>query len=157
MARLADRLMDLALAGFGAVSEALYPESGCGAPSHRDAAMVERGRLWFLTLPPESRRLLLTLFASMELFGARFAVAPGRFSRLPVARRLAVIERLRRSPLMPLKLLGDSLKSATSMIYLSHPAVLAYLGVYKSCDHPGEDLVPYHPGALADMSPAGPT
>ncbi|MCB9732578.1 MAG: hypothetical protein H6745_08195 [Deltaproteobacteria bacterium] len=147
-ARLEDSLLDVALAGFGAVSEALYPESDCGAPSHRDADMVARARSWFLTLPPESRRLLLALFASMELLGAGFAPALGRFSRLSAARRLRVVERLRASPIAPLKFLGDALKQSTSMIYLSHPAVLAHLGVYKSCDHPGAGLVPVRADAL---------
>ena len=40
----------------------------------------------------------------------------------------------------PLRILADALKATTSMIYLSHPAALAYIGMYKACENEGDPL-----------------
>lgn len=142
-------LVRVAARGFAAAAEALYPENVLGAPDWRDTEMATRGARWIDALPPNPQRLIVLLFAALEL-GAP-ALAPGLrpLSRLPPARREAMIRRWRASPIAPLKFLGDAVKSATSMIYLSHPAALRHVGLHKTCAHPGADLpVAHRPAAL---------
>jgi len=143
-------LTRVALRGFAAAAEALYPENDLGAPDWRDTEMVARAERWFVALPPKPRALLLALFSGLELGTPLLGRRWRAFSRLPVLERTALVRRWRASSIAPLKLLGDSIKSATSMIYLSHPAALRHVGQLKACDHVAPDLgVPVDPAALS--------
>jgi hypothetical protein len=127
-------------AGLRASAEALFPENDYGAPDFRATDLVGRTIEYLDALPAEQRRLIVLLFAFVEL-GALFLVFGfRRFSRIPVARREAIVRAWRRSRLLPLRLLGDALKATTTMIYMSHPAALAYVGVYSACERPGDAL-----------------
>ncbi len=130
--RLDARARTIARAGFTAVAEALYPINDLGAPDWRDADMVARADRWLDALPPAPRALVIVAFAAVELGAPVLAPGSRRLSRLPPERRAALIRRWRVSPIPSLKLVGEALKQATTMIYLSHPAVHAHLGVDAS-------------------------
>ncbi len=135
-----------------AVSEALFPENELGAPDFRDTEMVGRTLEYIEELPPPQRRLLTLLFVFVELFAGLLLFAPRRFSKLRPARRAWAVRRWRRSNLFALRMLGDALKAAATMMYLSHPRVIAYLGAYKTCENPADPLpFPVRPRALADL------
>jgi hypothetical protein len=131
-------LRRVALAGFGATAEALYPDNAIGAPSWRDAEMVARASQLWEELPPLSRLLLEGLYAGLEVGGAALVPGVGPLSRQSVARRYAMFARLKRSRLFPLRFLAEAVKSSSTMIYMSHPAVIRYLGISKACGHPAD-------------------
>lgn len=131
-------LRRVALAGFGAAVEALYPDNTIGAPSWRDAEMVARASQLWDELPPLSRLLLEGLYGGLELGGAALMPALGPLSRQPVARRFAMFSRLKRSRVFPLRFLAEAVKSSSTMIYMSHPMVIRYIGVSKACGHPAD-------------------
>ncbi len=142
------------VAGITGAAEALYPSNDFGAPDWRDVDMVERTLIWIAALPPRPRGQIRLLFGAIELAAPLLAPGLRRFSRMSTARRVALIRRWRRSRLLPLKLLGDSLKASTSMIYLSHPAALAYIGLHKTTDNPHDPLrVEVRPDALNTGAP----
>ncbi len=115
-------LRRLALTGFRAVSEALYPDNEFGAPSWRDTEMVPRvAKLWD-ALPPESRYLLEALYAGL---------AP--VARMPVAQRFRMFDRMRKSKVWPLRFMAEAVKSSSTMVYMSHPAAMAYVGAPVEC------------------------
>ncbi len=126
--------------GLRATVEALYPANDYGAPDFRDADMVSRTFEYWRALPVRQRRLLMSLFALVEL--AAVLLVPGfrRFSKIPVDRREQAVRNFRRSRFLPLRLLGDALKAATTVIYMSHPSVLKYVGMYSACDRPMDPM-----------------
>ncbi|MFT5682346.1 MAG: hypothetical protein ACI8RZ_003264 [Myxococcota bacterium] len=137
-------------AGLHATSEALYPENDFGAPDWRTVDLVPRCLAWMAELPPRQRDQLYLLFGAVELATPLLAPSLRRFSKLSVSRRLALVRRWRASRLLPLKLIADSLKATTSMMYLSHPAALTWIGMYKVCARPDDPLqVEIRPDALA--------
>jgi hypothetical protein len=127
-------------AGIVGASEALFPENDLGAPDWREVEMLPRTRRWLAALPAKQRLLVELLFVAVEWSAPLLGPAPGRFSKIAPARREAIVRRWRASRIYPLKLLGDALKATTSMIYLSHPAALKYIGMYKPCENPGDPL-----------------
>lgn len=120
-------LMRTTIAGVAASAEALFP-SGHGAPDWRDAEVVPRTLRYLEELPPQPRRLLMLLFVAIELLAPVLIGCASRFSRLPVDRRMEGIRRLRASPHRYRRTVGDGLKATLTMIYASHPRVLASLG-----------------------------
>jgi hypothetical protein len=128
MAVLEGFFMRRAVDGIAASSEALFPANAIGAPDYRATDMVRRTLEYLTLLPRPQRRLLLTLFVVVELGTPVLTLGFRRFSRLPVERRELVVRHWRRSRFLPLRLLGDALKATTTMLYMSHPAALAYVG-----------------------------
>ena len=127
-------LRRLALAGFQAVCEALYPDNTIGAPSWRDTEMVARvAKLWD-ALPPESRYLLEALYAGL---------APA--ARMPVARRFRMFDGMRKSKVWPLRFVAEAVKSSSTMVYMSHPLAMAYIGAAQEC------LVPARKSAFSHL------
>lgn len=118
-----------ALVGFAACAEALFPENDYGAPDWRATDMVARGETWWLTMPPAARKMVIAMFAAIEVGAPLLKPGFRRFSRLPPEERRALVTRWRSSALMPLRFLGDAVKSSMTMIYLSHPLAMAYIGV----------------------------
>lgn len=115
-------LRRLALTGFAAVCEALYPDNELGAPSWRDTEMVARvAKLWD-ALPPESRYLLEALYAGL---------AP--VARMPVGQRFRMFDSMRKSKVWPLRFMAEAVKSSSTMVYMSHPLAAAYVGVPAEC------------------------
>jgi hypothetical protein len=140
-----------------AASEAMFPPNDLGAPDHRATAMVERTLQWMEELPSRERRLVLLLFVLVEVGAPFLGAGPGLFSKLPVARREEAIRRLRRAPFYPIRVVGESLKATLSMIYLSHPESLRYMGMFAVCAHPGDPFdVDVKPNALAEVDPSKP-
>ena len=66
-----------------------------------------------------------------ELLAPFLLFVPARFSRLTPERRAQAVRRWRRSRFFFLRLLGDALKASTTMIYMSHPSVVAHIGEYR--------------------------
>lgn len=141
-----------ALIGFQAVCEAIFPENDLGAPSWRDAEMIDRAdRLWD-ELPPESALLLQSLYAGLELGGSLLAPALGPLSRLPVERRLAMLKRWK-AGIFPMRFLAEAIKSSATMVYMSHPKVSAYIGATKACGSAASHGQPMKENAFAGLLP----
>jgi hypothetical protein len=126
----------LARRGFIACAQAVFPEGHGDNPDWRATALADRFDPWLDALPPETRGLMEAVFTTIELGGGLLGASPGPFSRLPVARRAALISGWRASHFMPLRFLGDAIKSSTGMLYMSHPAALRRVGARSACDHP---------------------
>ena len=124
-------------AGLSATAEALFPANRLGAPDYRTTELVARMLSYLRLLPARQRRLLLSLFALVELAAPLLLAGFGRFSRLPVERRERAVRRWRSSSVLPLRLVGDALKATTTMMYMSHPAALAYVGSHRGCGEAG--------------------
>jgi len=130
-------LRKLALSGFAAACEALFPDNDVGAPTWRDTDMVARAAQLWDELPPYSRLTLEGLYAALELGGAALVPRIGALSGIPVEARFAMLDRMRRSRLWPLRFVAEAVKSSTTMVYLSHPLALRYIGAERSsCDAP---------------------
>lgn len=127
-------LRKLALQGFQAVCEALYPDNDFGAPSWRDADMVTRAAVLWDALPPPQRLMLEGLYAGLELGGAALAPRLGPLSKLSIDTRFRLFDRLRKSHVWPLRFVAEAVKSSSTMVYMSHPGVLAYVGAKPPCD-----------------------
>jgi hypothetical protein len=143
------RLLD----GIRAASEGLFPVNDLGAPDWRDTEMVQRTRDYIAELPPPQRRLLVFLFVFVELAAPLLLLTPNRFSRLAPERRAQAVRRWRTSRIFLLRLLGDALKASTTMMYMSHPRVVAHIQEYRICEHPADSIqYPQRPSAF--QSPA---
>lgn len=114
-----------------AAAEGLYPPSPNGAPDARDTDLGRRTDLYVRRLPPTVRVQVMALFVAIELLTPVLAPFGGRFSRRSPERRLAAVLRWRASSIYPLRLLGNALHAQLQMLYLSHPAVLRFIGEYK--------------------------
>lgn len=141
-----------ALKGFAGICEALYPDNDLGAPTWRDTEMEARAAQLWDDLPPPQRALLETLFAGFELGGAALGLAVGPFSRLPVERRLRTLQRMADGP-WPLRFLAEAIKSSTTMVYMSHPLALAYIGATRACGSEASHGMPVKPNAFAGLLP----
>jgi hypothetical protein len=142
-----------ALRGLAAVCEASFPENDLGAPSWRDIDIVARAERHWDMLPPASRALLETLFAALEVGGAALAPGVGPLSKLPVERRIAMLTRWKTSRVWPLRFMAEAIKSATTMLYVSHPAVSRYIGESKACGSESFHRVPVKANAFRDLLP----
>lgn len=141
--------------GLAAVAVALFPENLYGAPDYKTTELVPRTLAYLQELPAAQRRLLLSLFALVELSAPLLVPGFSRFSGLSVARREAVVRGWRQSRLLPLRLVGDALKATTTMMYMSHPAALTFVGAYSSCARPLDELVlPVRADALGPQKEA---
>lgn len=129
-------LRRLALAGFQAACEALYPDNDFGAPSWQTTDMVARAALLWDALPPQSRLMLEALYAVLELGGGALAPRLGRLSAMPIARRYDLFERIRKSRVWPLRFVAEAVKSSSTMVYMSHPDAERYVGVASLCLSP---------------------
>src|SRR5260221_2911307 len=104
-------------AGLAATAEALFPENDYGAPDHRTTDLVRRMQEYWDDLPPSQRKLLVLLFALVELAAPILLLGFRRFSRMSALDREQAVRRWRQSRALPLRLLGDALKATTTMIY----------------------------------------
>ncbi|MCC6901985.1 MAG: hypothetical protein IT377_23640 [Polyangiaceae bacterium] len=148
--------MRLAIAGITATSEATFPENDLGAPDFESTAMVARTLEYFDELPPRQRRLLVMLFVLTELCAGLLSFRLSRFSRLPVRHRTWAIHSFRRSDLLVLRVLGDALKATTTMMYMSHPLAIEWIGEYRVCDRPLDPVkIAVRPAALSGATEAG--
>ncbi len=138
------------LDGLTATAEALFPENDFGAPDHLSTDLVARTLDYLDELPPPQRRLLWMLFFAVELLTPFLLLVPRRFSRLAPSERARAVQGWRRSGYFVLRVLGDALKASTTMMYMSHPSVVAHIEAVKSCERPGDPLTfPTDLGALA--------
>jgi hypothetical protein len=147
---LAEFFLSRAHDGIAATAEALFPTNDYGAPDYVATDLVARLLEYLADLPAKQRRLILALYVLVELFAPVLVLCTCRFSRLPVARREAAVRAFRTSRLLPLRLIGDALKATTTIIYMSHPAALAHIGMYSACERPADPLpVVVRRGALS--------
>ncbi len=145
----------LTVRGLRAAAEALFPPNELGAPDWQQAEIVPRTLQWLGRLPLRQRVELGLLFAAWELLPLVLGPAPP-LSWMSPARRLALLQACRASKLRPKKLLADALKASTSMMYLSHPRALTYIGLRKACANPADPLqVPVEPELLPELHPGG--
>jgi hypothetical protein len=139
-----------ALDGLEAVAEALFPQNDYGAPDFKATELVRRTVEYMDVLPRDKRRLLVALFALTELAAPLLVPGFSRFSRLTVQVREEAVRRFRKSRFLPVRLLGDALKATTTLIYMSHPLALSYVGAYSTCARPLDPMMlPFRDGALA--------
>jgi len=147
--------MRRAVDGLSATVEALYPVNDYGAPDFRTTNMVHRTLEYWYDLPRRQRRQLMALYVLVELGATVLVFGFRRFSRLPVSRREEAVRRFRASRLLLLRLVGDALKASTTVIYMSHPAVLAHVGMRTPCERPSDPLpVLVDHGVLVKMGQA---
>jgi hypothetical protein len=144
------------LDGLTAVAEAMFPPNDLGAPTWQEAEVVPRTLLYTEALPPTQGRLVLALYLFVELAAPLLVPGFHRFSRLPLARRTLAIRGWRRSRFQLFRLLGDAIKAAMTMVYLSHPKVSAFIGEYKTCARPADARAMRHvPDALVHIRVTG--
>ena len=128
-------------AGLSATAEALFPVNELGAPDFRATDLVARTLDYLALLPARQRRLLILLFVLVELGAPLLVFGTRRFSRLPVGERERAIRGFRGSSFLPVRVVGDALKACLTMMYMSHPAALAYVGAFHGSGcarEPGE-------------------
>jgi hypothetical protein len=128
----------LLAAGITGASEGLFPQNDFGAPDHRDAEMLERTRDYIDELPPQQGLMLVFLFVALELLAPFLLGMPRRFSRMTPTQRANAVRGWRRSRFFLLRVLGDAVKASTTMMYMSHPKVVAHIGEYRTCEALGE-------------------
>jgi hypothetical protein len=117
--------------GLLAAAEALFPKNAIGAPDFAETRLLDRSIEYLAILPPPQRRLLILLFILVEIALPLLTLRGiGRYSKLPVERRLWLIRELRRSKLYPLRLIGDAVKGMLTMMYMSHPEVIRHIGMF---------------------------
>jgi len=122
--------------GFIACAEAAFPEGCLSYPDWRETQLAEAFDPWLDALPPETRFTLEALYTTVELGGGLLGARPVPFSRMAVKRRAELINYWRSSQIVPLRFLGDAIKSSTAMLYMAHPAALRRVGVKTACEHP---------------------
>jgi hypothetical protein len=122
--------------GLRASVQALFPENDLGAPDWRATNMVERALDLFAELPPHQRRLLTFLFLFVPFAPLVLFSSPLPFVWMSTARRTAQIRAWRSSSFFLRRAVGDGLKATLTMIYLSHPEPLRFMGVRGGCAHP---------------------
>jgi hypothetical protein len=135
-----NRLERLLIRSITATCEALFPSNTLGAPDWQTTEMVPRMLEYLQELPVRQRRLLKALFILVEVSAALLVFGFRRFSKLSPERRAAAVRRWRRSRFIPLRIIGDALKATTTVIYMSHPRALAYVGAYTPCTRPADPL-----------------
>jgi hypothetical protein len=127
-------LRPFAESGIGAAAEALFPANDYGAPDFRDTELVPRMLDYLSLLPERQRRLLVLLFAVVEIAAPLLVPGFRRFSSLSVERRERAVRGWRTSGITPLRILGDALKATLTIQYMSHPAALRYVGALRASD-----------------------
>ncbi len=126
--------------GIAGASEAMFPVNDLGAPDWRQTQMVERTLDYLSEVPPRMRRLVYLMYVAIELLAPLLFVGFGRFSRIGIERRARALQRWRHSALPHHRMLSDALKAQLCMMYLSHPAVQAHIGAFKSCARVADPL-----------------
>lgn len=116
-----------------AAAEVLFP-AGAGLPVIGiDAHLPLYVDRHLSALPPAQRlqiRALLTLFEHLTLvLPADIPGGRDRFSSLPTASRVAVLERIANHPKLPVRILFTALRAVLALGYLGHPANLRELAL----------------------------
>ena len=138
-----------AVRGIEASAEACMPEVGEPVPGWRQTDIPGRTVAYLDLLPQSQRRQLMALFVFFELSPILFCWGFRPLSRHRPERRLRYIQSWRHSRWTLRKLIGDALKAVLTMIYLSHPKALAFVGHSKACAHESDKLrVAYKAEAL---------
>ena len=137
--------------GLSASAAALFPATKPGIPDFKSTDLIARTEAYLDELPPTQRRLLMWLFVVVELLGGILGGKLRRFSRLPRKERTGLVRRWRRSTILPIRVLGDSVKAVLTMGYVSHPSTVEHIGMFSACDHPHDGLsIEYRPKAISN-------
>lgn len=137
----------IGLTGLTAAAEALFPENDLGAPDYRTTDLVARLLEYLRVLPARQRSLIQLLFVFFELMAPLLSFQLRRFSSLPVARRETLVRDFRKSRFFALRILGDAMKATLTMLYMSHPLSLAYIGERSECHSGSARVAPRKPAA----------
>lgn len=137
------------LRGLRAAVEGLYPPSHNGAPDGVATDLAARTEAHVRKLPTSVRVQVMAMFVAIELLPLLVAPWRGRFSARSPSERVAMIGRWRASWLDPFRLLATGLHAQLQMIYLSHPAVSAFIGEYKPVAYPDDT----YPMAIRPLPP----
>ena len=126
--------------GVAAAAEVICPDNELGAPTWYETDIIERTLAYLESLPPQNGLMLKAMFFFAELSPTILSAQRSRLSRLDPDIRLDYLRSLRHSPFYYLRILGDAVKAVMTMMYLSHPDALAYVGHFKACQkpHPAE-------------------
>lgn len=126
-----ERLWRHEIAFVEAAAQALFPPGGAVRPSGLEAGIPRYVDRYLGQVPGHLRFLMRCLFLLFEhgTLGVRAPGARGwrRFSALSHDQRVAVLERWRRSPWIPARLVFTSLRAILTLGYFASPAVLREL------------------------------
>lgn len=145
-----------------AAAEVIFPEGGGLPVVGVDAHLPLYVDHHLSALPRKQRFLIRALFALFEhvtLFQP--AGVPGgrdRFSSLPAAARIAVLERISNHPTLSIRILFTALRAVLSLGYLGHPANLRELSLAPFAIEPAvsdAELLFPRVGALPHSIPYG--
>lgn len=126
------------LSGLTAAAEVMFPVNDEGIPDWQQTEVVERTLEYIRLMPPPQQRLVGLLYVGLELMPPATLGGLRRFSRWPPERRIEAIRAWRASRNPALKTVGDALKAQLTMMYLSHPEVMAHAGQFKTTDNPDD-------------------
>lgn len=127
-----------------ACAEGLFPTNDQGIPDWMSTQVTERTLSYLQVLPPFERHLLGLLYVGIDLVPlllGHFA----RLSSLPATRRAELVNAWRVGEITPLRQLGDALKAQLTMMYLSHPQAIAYVGETAICTNDEDVFQPALP------------
>jgi hypothetical protein len=106
-----------------ACADTLFPAGGPIPISGTDAGLVEYMEGYFERLPSQQRVLVRLLLWFIEHGPWIFGPRPVRFTSLPEAERLHVLEAMRTSPIYFRRIAFLSIRTMLTMGYLAHPLV----------------------------------
>jgi hypothetical protein len=116
------------------LADAFFPPGGPIPLSGTDAGLVEYMDDYCKQLPVGQGRLVRLLFVFLEHAPWLFGPRRQRFSSLSLDDRIAVLERMRTSPIYFRRIAFLSMRTMLSMGYLAHPEVARRIGMTANND-----------------------
>ena len=117
-----------------ALADAFFPPGGAIPLSGTDAGLVEYFDDYARQMPPGQGTLIRLLLAFLEHAPWAFGPKHGRFSSLSLEDRIAVLDRMRTSPIYFRRISFLSMRTMLSMGYLAHPEVASRIGMTADND-----------------------
>jgi hypothetical protein len=117
-----------------ALADAFFPPGGPIRLSGTDAGLVEYFDDYARQLPPGQGRLVRLLVHFLEHAPWIFGPKHSRFSSLALDDRIAVLDRMRTSPIYFRRVAFLSMRTMLSMGYLAHPEVARRIGMTPNAD-----------------------
>jgi hypothetical protein len=117
-----------------ALADAFFPPGGPIPLSGSDAGLVEYMDRYARQLPAGQGRLVRLLIQFLEHAPWAFGPRRQRFSSMPLDARIAVLERMRVSPIYFRRIAFLSMRTMLTMGYLAHPDVASRIGMTPNAD-----------------------
>ncbi len=117
-----------------ALADAFFPPDGPIPVSGSDAGLVEYMDDYAKQLPAGPAKLVRLLVHFLEHAPWAFGPRRQRFSSLSLDDRIAVLERMRKSPIYFRRIAFLSMRTMLSMGYLAHPDVARQIGNTPNAD-----------------------